>query len=211
MTTSSKRIGILGGTFDPVHFGHLRPAIELLENNKLDRLHLVPNHRPAHRDKPHASTVQRLEMLTLATDSVEGLIIDPREAERDKPSYTFDTLQELHLENPQAILIFCMGQDAFDQFESWHRWQEILELANIVVMDRPDAELGTWAKSLITRQGEKVGAMASAKAGAIECQHVTQLAISATNIRKRCSDGTSLRFLMPEVVRQYIIEHRLYQ
>ncbi len=210
MTKPPRRIGILGGTFDPVHFGHLRPALELIENNALDTLHLVPNHRPAHRQSPTATTAQRLKMLSLATESVTGLVVDDREAQRDKPSYTVDTLLELQQEYPQATLVFFMGVDAFDQFHSWHRWETILDIAHIVVMERPGASLGEWATTLIENQQREIGNIHSVNTGAIERQHVTQLAISATEVRKGCKAGRSVRFLLPESVRQYIIEHGIY-
>jgi len=140
-----QRIGLFGGTFDPVHYGHLRPAIEMAEVYALNALHLMPNHRPAHRDQPTASTQQRIEMLELATESLPQLIVDPREALRDEPSYTFDTLSELKAEQPQAQLIFFMGLDAFSAFETWYRWEEVIELANLVIINRPNAVLSDFA------------------------------------------------------------------
>lgn len=209
---SQQRIGLFGGTFDPVHFGHLRPAIELVENFSLDKLHLLPNHRPAHRDKPTASTEQRIAMLTLATESLPQFIVDPREAQRDKASYTFDTLSEFREEFPHASLIFFMGLDAFSDFNSWHRWQDILTLANLVVIDRPDAKLSAWASGLIETQQAKFGDnVCNAHFGAIERHSVTQLAISATDIRHRIETGKSIDFLLPENVKQVILKSKLYQ
>lgn len=210
-----QRIGLFGGTFDPVHLGHLRTAIELAEGYALNQLRLLPNHRPAHRDQPMASTAQRIEMLEIATQNLPQLVVDPREAMRDTASYTFDTLSEFRLEFPDAMLIFFMGQDAFSEFESWHRWSEILELANLVVIDRPNAQLSDWASNLMAQQAEKLAArigssMADAYAGIIERRSVTQLAISATDVRRRIASRQSVDFLVPERVNQYIVKHRLY-
>jgi len=206
-----QRIGLFGGTFDPVHLGHLRTAIELAEGYSLNRLHLLPNHRPAHRDQPTATTAQRIEMLEIATQNLSQLIVDPREAMRDTASYTVDTLINVKQEYPDTTLIFFMGQDAFSAFDTWHRWHEILELANLVVIDRPDAELGDWASSLMAEQAAKVGhRIVDSVTGVIERHSVTQLAISATDIRQRIANGQSIDFLVSERVKQYIVKHRLY-
>jgi len=196
--SAARRIGLFGGTFDPVHFGHLRPAIEMAEHYALNALHLMPNHRPAHRDQPTASTRQRIAMLELATEHLSQLIVDPREALRDEPTYTFDTLSELKAEQPEAQLIFFMGLDAFSVFDTWHRWEEIIGLANLVIINRPNAALSDFASDLLQRTKS------------IEMQSVTQLAISATDIRQRISAGKSVDFLLPEPVKQYIVRNKLY-
>jgi len=209
--SAPQRIGLFGGTFDPVHIGHLRTAIELVEAYSLNQLRLLPNHRPAHRDKPTASTAQRIEMLEIATQHVPQLIVDSREAMRDSASYTFDTLSEFKQEYPQAMLIFFLGQDAFSAFDTWHRWREILELTNLVVIDRPDAHLSDWASALMENQAEQAGdRIVDATTGIIERCSVTQLAISATEVRERIANRQSVDFLVPERVKQYIVEHRLY-
>ncbi len=197
--TQAQRIGVLGGTFDPVHYGHLRPALELSEALELDVMTLIPNHWPVHRGETQATTQQRLAMLDLAVEGT-ALRVDDREARRDQPSYTVDTLQAMHDENPDSSLIFCMGEDAFNGFASWHRWERILELANIVVMERPDTQLSEWALQLIEQ-----------RSGIIERRPVTQLSISATDIRRRILHGLSIRYLVPEPVKEYITHNNLYQ
>ncbi len=207
----ANRIGVLGGTFDPIHYGHLRPALELTEELSLDKMMLIPNHRPVHRDQPQATTAQRLSMLELA---VVGTVlqVDDREARRDKPSYSVDTLQTLHEEHPSASLVFCMGEDAFNGFDRWHRWERILELANIVVMERPESQVSMWGQQLIERQCRAVGSrIDDAQAGVIERRPVTQLAISATSIRDKILRGLSIRYLVPEPVREYIRDNSLYR
>jgi len=193
------RIGVLGGTFDPVHFGHLRPALEISEALELDVMKLIPNHRPVHRGEPQATTEQRLAMLGLAVEGTT-LQVDDREARRDEPSFTVDTLQAIHDENPDSSLIFCMGEDAFSGFDTWHRWERILELAKVVVMQRPDTQLSNWALQLIEQRPD-----------VIERQVVTQLSISATDIRRRVFHGLSIRYLVPEPVKEYITHNSLYQ
>lgn len=206
------RIGLFGGTFDPVHFGHLRPALELAEHFSLDTLYLLPNHRPQHRDQPQASTAERIAMLEISVKEVPRLEVDVREAMRDEATYTFDTLTELREDQPAATLIFFMGVDAFAKFDQWHRWQDILELANIVVIDRPDSTLSEFANGLISRQAEQAGrSIQPGSVGVIERCKVTQLSISATDIRRRVNEGYNIRFLLPDPVREYIYDHKLYQ
>lgn len=204
-------IGLFGGTFDPVHYGHLRPALELAEYYKLDTLYLLPNHRPQHRDTPQARTDQRIDMLERAVAEVARLSVDSREALRDRSTYSIDTLNELSAENPCATLIFFMGVDAFAQFDSWHRWEDILAVANLVVIDRPDSTLSTFAEALIKRQTQAVGStIIDGRHGVIERREVTQLAISATRIRKLVASGENIRFLLPDAVREYILKQQLY-
>lgn len=206
------RIGLFGGTFDPVHYGHLRPAVELAEHYALTTLYLLPNHRPAHRGPTGASTQERIDMLQIAIGDVAQLRVDTREAERNKPTYTFDTLTELSAEQPQATLLFFLGMDAFAEFETWHNWEGILQLANLVVINRPGAEHSEFSSRLMTRQqdtfGDKIGV---SQAGVIESCDVTQLAISATDIRQRVKDELTVRFLLPEQVSEYIGQHELYR
>ncbi|MFK7995740.1 MAG: nicotinate-nucleotide adenylyltransferase [Granulosicoccus sp.] len=206
------RIGLFGGTFDPVHFGHLRPAVELAEAYSLDTLYLLPNHRPAHRSPARASTDHRIAMLELAIEGADALAIDAREALREKPSYTFDTLTEIHAEQPQATLLFFMGLDAFAKYDTWHHWEEILQLANLVVVDRPDAEHSDFSTGLLARQQKSSGhSIVNGQCGVIEQCNVTQLSISATEIRRRMANELTVRFLLPDAVSEYIVGNSLYR
>lgn len=212
MSGPARRLGFFGGTFDPVHFGHLRAALELAEGAALERLYLLPNHRPVHRGPTAASTADRLAMLELATRDVGPLGVDAREALRDAPSYTVDTLEALRAEVPDATLVFFMGMDAFEGFPGWHRPERILELANLVVVDRPGASLSGAAAALHDAQRERRGErIVDGGAGIIERRAVTQLEISATRIREAVGTGRSSRFLLPEEVREYIHERGLYR
>ena len=186
--------------------------MELTEAFALQSVRMLPNHRPAHRDMPGADTDHRIHMLRLAIADAEGLTLDTRESDRDTPSYTLHTLQELQAELPGAQLVFFLGTDAFAAFDTWYRWESILELAHLVVVDRPGRGLSSWAAELIQRQQGRLGTrLDDANAGIIIRQNVTQLAISATDIRRRVAAGRSLRYLLPESVRQYIEQQQLYR
>lgn len=206
------RVGLLGGTFDPVHFGHLRPAVELAEAYELDALYLLPNHRPVHRGPASASTERRIAMLQLAIEATPKLAIDAREALRDTPSYTYDTLREIRAEQPAATLLFFMGLDAFAKYDTWHNWEEILEMANLVVVDRPNAEHSGFSADLLARQRNFLGeVITDGRSGVIEQCNVTQLEISATDIRRRIAKNLSVQFLLPAPVSEYISEQSLYK
>jgi len=211
-SVTSLRIGLFGGTFDPVHYGHLRPALELAEYYDINTLYMVPNHRPQHRSAPRATTQQRIDMLRRALEDVPRLAVDTLEAARDQPTYTVDTLSAVREENPAATLLFFLGVDAFAKFDHWHRWEDILKLANLVVVQRPDSQLSEFASDLIQRQARELGqCIRNGATGVIEQFEVTQLAISATDIRRRVAAEQNIRFLLPDVVREYILEHRLYR
>lgn len=206
------RIGLFGGTFDPVHFGHLRPAVELAETYVLDTLYLLPNHRQVHRGPAKASTDRRVTMLELAIERTAHLAVDARETLREKPSYTFDTLTEIQAEQPQATLLFFMGLDAFAKYDTWHRWEEILKLANLVIMRRPNAEHSPFSANLLARQQTQCGnSIITGQSGVIEECDVTQLAISATDIRRRIANELTVRFLLPDAVSEYIVSESLYR
>jgi len=208
---ATRRIGIFGGTFDPVHFGHLRPALEMCELLALDSLRMLPCHLPAHRDEPRATTKQRIEMLQLACRHSPTLQVDDREARRNAPSYSVDTLKSFREEFADAQLLFFMGMDAFAKFTHWYRWEEILTLAHLVVVDRPGAQLhGAEERLLMSRQCENPDDLEQ-NAGQILTLDVAQFEISATNIRELIADQRDIRFLLPESVREYIVREQLYQ
>lgn len=210
-------IGVFGGTFDPIHFGHLRPALELLEQLSLQRLHLIPSAVPPHRDEPHAAAGQRLAMLRLAVTGQPGFVVDGRELQRRGPSYTVDTLESLRAEVGETPLCLLLGVDAFLGLPAWHQWQRLLELAHIVVAHRPGWRLEEASMPPALRQVvagrwlADAGALQAALCGGVLLQGVTQLDISATGIRKRIAAGKSANYLLPEKVWQYIQEQDLYR
>ena len=212
-------MGVLGGTFDPVHFGHLRPALEVCQELGLREVRLVPLRQAVHRPQPLASPDQRLAMLQLAVAGEPGLAIDDRELRRVGPSYSYDTLVELRAElGAEEGICLLLGADAFAGFLSWHRPDDILGLAHLVVMRRPgevpgepaamDEALRVWAAP---RLCSSPAALAEVPAGRIWIQEVTPLAISATQIRRLVAQGRSPRYLLPDAVIALIVGDGLYR
>ncbi|MEH6492302.1 nicotinate-nucleotide adenylyltransferase [Halopseudomonas sp.] len=210
-----QRIGLLGGTFDPVHFGHLRSAVEVREQLQLDELRLIPSARPPHRGVPGASASQRLTMVRLAVGEGSGLQVDDCELRRERPSYTVDTLESLRAElGNDAALFMVLGWDAFCGLPGWHRWDELLRLAHIVVLQRPDYDLDVpevLKDLLAARSVDDPARLAQASRGYILCLSQTPLAISATHIRGLIASGASPRFLLPDAVLDYIETEGLYR
>ena len=208
-------IGVLGGTFDPVHFGHLRSALELLETLGLAEVRLVPCGHPPHRSPPRAPASARLAMLELAVTGQPGLRVDPRELERPGPSYMVDTLASLREEQGTRPLCLILGSDAFLGLPGWHRWQELVQLAHLVVMHRPGWDLddnlaAPLAQLVEARRVYEAAALAAQPAGSILLVPVTPLDISATAIRTLIAAGRSPRYLLPDVVWEHIRAHGLY-
>ncbi|MEH6358547.1 MAG: nicotinate-nucleotide adenylyltransferase [Pseudomonadales bacterium] len=207
-------IAILGGTFDPIHFGHLRPALELSQMG-FDEVLLMPCHVPAHREAPHCSAEQRLAMVELAVKNEPRLAVDRREFERDGDSFTVDTLTEMRDElGAQVSLNLVMGMDTFLGLPSWQQWERLAELANIVVTERPGSHMssdGVMARFLKARQVPSVEALCEASSGRVLVQPLPLLDISATRIRALIDRGHSARYLLPESVWEYIEQHRLYR
>jgi len=199
----AESIGILGGTFDPVHFGHLRSALEVVEHLSLDRIHLIPSANPPHRPPPQANAKQRMAMLQLATKNSEQIIVDDRECQREGASYTVDTLISLRQDFPSSPLYLIVGSDAFSQIKTWYKWNELLDYAHIVVMTRPHSEL-IIPTELTDCYQQKLAENETAKQGGIYTVDVTQLAISATTIRSNIAQGLSPQFLVPDAVIQLI-------
>jgi len=205
-------IGILGGTFDPIHFGHLRPALEVMEHLGLDEVRFMPCGIPPHRRTPVASVEHRLAMVERAVHDQPGFVVDRRELDRDGPSYSVDTLESLRGELGKEVpLCLMMGMDAFAGLSSWHRWQEILDLAHVVVAHRPGSpashDFGDWVNEAVATDPAD---LRRSPAGGVFFQPVTQLDISATSIRAMLRRGESPRYLMPSSVLDYIRAQGLY-
>jgi nicotinate-nucleotide adenylyltransferase len=210
-----KPIGILGGTFDPVHCGHLRIALDALQMLDLQEVRLLPCQQSPLRDAPDVSGEQRLAMLEAAIAGEPGLVADGRELQREGQSYTVDTLQSLRGDFPQTPLCLIIGMDAFLDFAQWKDWQQIFTLAHIVVVQRPGSELQFKSAALQQqfeqRRCQRADELASSQAGRIYLLEATRLDISATQIRALVDAGKSARYLLPDAVWQYIQQHRLYQ
>ncbi len=204
-----RRIGILGGTFDPIHFGHLRPAVEVRAALSLDVIRLLPCRVSPLRDEPAAAPEHRLAMLEAAVDGEPDLVVDGRELDRPGPSYTADTLAELTAEYPDDRLFLIMGGDAFSAFDRWDRWEQILASAHVVATHRPGAapRIPAPVRDAVVDAPQRLD---ETPTGRIWIQPVTQLDISATAVRGLAARGGDLRYLMPESARHHLEEHRLY-
>lgn len=206
-------IGILGGTFDPIHIGHLRPAIEARDAIGLAEVRLLPNHIPPHRANPFCSSEQRLAMVALAAAENPGFVVDERELKRDTPSWTIDTLIELRGELPDTPLCFLMGMDSLLSLPSWHRWQELLDYAHLVVSTRPgwQPDYPAEVAALLTRhQAREVAELHRLRHGRIWLADNLPIELSATRLRERLAAGADPRYLLPPSVAEYIRQQGLY-
>lgn len=210
-----RSLGILGGTFDPVHFGHLRLALEMNERLGLsDGVRLVPAREPALRGTPGTTPATRMEMLCAAVAGSDVLSVDDRELRRDGISYTVDTLESLRSELPTASISFIVGMDAFARFHRWHRWRDIIGLAHIAVAKRPGAKFSDDPRlaSFIAEHAVKEPArLAQSKAGHVCLLDAPLMEVSATYVRNLVFEHRSPRYLVPEAVAQLIERHGAYR
>jgi nicotinate-nucleotide adenylyltransferase len=201
-------IGLFGGTFDPIHHGHLRVALDVHQALGFDELRFLPLNVAVHRDQPHASGAQRRAMLAAAVAGERGFRIDDRELRRPGRSYTVDTLASIRAEvGEREAICLLVGADAFNGFFDWHRPYAILELAHLVVMLRPGTSLQREPElrnEVERRRTRRRGDLADAPAGRIWLESVTQLDISSTRIRQMLAVGRSPRYLLPDPVLELI-------
>lgn len=209
----TRLVGLLGGTFDPIHHGHLRLALECAAAAGCDETRLVPAYRPPHRAAPVAGAAQRLAMAQLAAQGEPALHVDDCEIRRAGTSYTIDTLAALRHELAATLCLF-LGADAYRQLRTWHHWEQILDHAHLVVADRPGpAASGDDAlDELEQRHGvADAGGLHSRSTGAILRVTAPALDISSTRIRTLIATGRSVRYLVPEPVIHYIQQEGLYR
>jgi nicotinate-nucleotide adenylyltransferase len=210
-------LGLLGGTFDPVHYGHLRLAEEAREALGLAQVLWIPAGQPPHRGAPGASARHRLEMVRRALSDNAAFALDAAEANACAPSYTVTTLERLRAEQGTRSLVLLLGADAFLGLPGWRRWRDLLDLAHIGVATRPGFALSPedWPEALARVCGERLSAdsaaLRAAPAGRVVGFAMTPLAISASLLRARIAAGASVRYLLPEPVREYILAHDLYR
>ncbi|MBI4938391.1 MAG: nicotinate-nucleotide adenylyltransferase [Nitrosomonadales bacterium] len=222
---SSTPIGILGGTFDPIHYGHLRLAQEVLEQCSLSAIRFIPCGTPPHRSAPHAAAQHRLNMTRLALQGNPAFVLDEREIRRTDPCYTVDTLTALRAElGAQRPLCLLMGGDAFLSLHTWHEWEKLFGLAHIVAVQRgvcsshdgrPLGNAINGANAALrdayhARLAPSPRALHESPAGAIVVVDMPALEISATGIRRRCAEKKSIRYLLPDAVADYIRSNHFY-
>ena len=194
-------IGILGGTFDPVHFGHLRPALEIMQALGLEQLRFIPNSIPPHRETPWLGVENRLELLKTAIDDQPGFVLDQRELDRAGHSYMVDTLASLRADFPSQALCLVLGMDAFLGFRQWHQWQRIPELCHVVVTTRPGFDMDEdLILDLPFQRAQHAAELSEEASGRFLLESVTQLDISASRIRELLAKGQSVRYLLPDEV-----------
>ncbi len=206
-------MGVFGGTFDPVHLGHLRSAFELKATLDCGEIRFLPCAIPPHRATPVADANTRAHMVKLAVGDEPGFVVDERELHREGPSYSVDTLESLRAEFPSTPLCLFVGMDAFLGLPRWHRWERIFELAHVVVAHRPGWRVparGPLGELIALRGRKDPLALHQVSAGLIFVHAVTQLEISSTEIRELIRAGRDPRFLLPDVVRNYVMEVGCY-
>ncbi len=206
-------MGIFGGTFDPIHYGHLRTAFELQQALRLKEIRFLPAGNPPHRQQPLADAQLRLEMVRAATEGHRGFMVDDREVRKAGPSYSIETLAELRLEFPDRSLCLIVGMDAFLSLPKWHQWQELLQLSHLVVAHRPGWRApasGPLGELLVDHGTGRIADLHDAAFGKIFIHAVTQLEISSTELRLLIASQRDPRFLMPDSVRKIIIDTGCY-
>lgn len=207
-------IGILGGTFDPIHYGHLRTALDVQQCLSLDEVRFIPCGEPAHRNKPIATALQRLAMVRAAITGQKTFTVDDREIQRSGPSYMVDTLTSLKSDFKTESLCLILGADAFNGLEQWYQWQSIFDLANIVVMQRPEMKGSIEInKRLVNKLKHRIvdtDDLKAKKNGGISFVPVTQIDISATKIRQQWKLNKDIQFFLPDSVLTLIQQQNIY-
>ncbi|MFA6408901.1 MAG: nicotinate-nucleotide adenylyltransferase [Gammaproteobacteria bacterium] len=214
MNKIKQGIGILGGTFDPVHLGHLHLAKNVLEKLNLSEIRFIPCFKSAYNKKIIASPEQRLAMLKLATATEKCFLVDDCEIKRGGISYTFDTLTKLRTEFPNTPLYLTIGMDTFQQLPTWYRWKDILSLSHLVIADRPNTQeiQNPDLKSLLIKHSlQNLAKLQSSPASGILQLAINPLPISSTDIRQALAKKENVANLLPPAVYHYIIEQNLYK
>lgn len=211
-TTQTDAIGILGGTFDPIHFGHLRMALDIQQAMGFKKIHMIPSSHPPHRTF-YASANQRLAMLKLALKDTPELMSDDRELKRQGPSFTIDTLKSLREQYGSSTPIcLILGMDQFANISTWYEWNKLVTLANLVIAPRPKSNtaLDSGAEQLLNTQVGVPTKLITNPTGQLWVQPITTLDISSTQIRTLIQNRQSAKYLLPCSVLNYIEQNKLY-
>jgi nicotinate-nucleotide adenylyltransferase len=208
-------VAIFGGTFNPVHNGHLRIAIELAELLEVDNLRMIPCALPAHREAPSVSPEQRLEMLKLGIGDQALLQADDIELRREGPSYTIDTLREIRTQiGDSTPLYLCVGMDVLASLDSWRDWQQLTDFCHLIVSSRPGYQVpksGPLAEWVKARLCDDLPTLKQSSAGKLHLCNLTMLAISSTAIRNKISASEKIDYLTPAAVVNCIQQQHLYE
>ncbi len=206
-------IGVFGGTFDPIHYGHLRTALEVRQRLELSHVRFVPCCEPPGGKSPLMDPAMRLHMVQAAIESEEGFVADAREIERGGVSYTVDTLASLRIDYPTTPIALMMGMDAFLSLTAWHKWAQFLDLAHIVVAHRPGwqaPDSGVLGNLIASRSVTDKHKVHTELAGCIHVAPVTQLEISSSDLRDSISAGVDPKYLVTPSVREIILKMECY-
>ncbi len=208
-------LGIFGGTFDPVHFGHITLVSALLQKFDFEEIRFLPCREPPHKQATHAGAQHRLHMLNLIAGSTPGLVVDDRELRRPGPSYTVDTLREIRGEaGTDCALVLILGLDAFLQFCTWHEYDQILSICHIMLLRRPGYALEDTGceRELLSQHGtNEISVLHQAPCGNIFFSAEKEIEISSAAIRQCIAGGGQPRYLLPGTVWNYIRSHGLYR
>jgi len=213
MNTGKQLIGIYGGTFDPIHNGHLRIATAILQALNLQGVQFIPNNYPIHRDIPVADAQDRLAMLQIATKNNPAFFVNNIELNRAGPSYTIDTLKQLRKENPSQTLCLLIGEDAFAKINQWHEWESLTDLAHLIIFNRPGVKrpYAPEIESLLqARKTKNIADLRQQDAGFIMQNISDPIDLSATQVREKLKAGKDVLPDIPEEVYDYIKNHQLY-
>ncbi|MGJ8522131.1 putative nicotinate-nucleotide adenylyltransferase [Carnimonas sp. R-84981] len=213
---AERRVAMFGGTFDPIHIGHLRSAVELREVLGIDHLHMIVNRLPPHRETPGISAADRLAMVKAGVGDTPGLIVDAREVEREGPSWSLLTLKSLREEyGADARLVMAIGMDSYQHLDQWHQVEALFEVAHVVVIDRPGSDF-TPSQPLLElvepHRVDSLEALFSAPNGYfMQVALPSPVDVSATDLRRRVAEGRSIRYLVPDRVEQLITQQHFYR
>ena len=204
-------IGVFGGTFDPVHNGHVLTISELLEKLPFEKILVIPNLQPPHRESSQVSYKHRYEMASMAFKDIPKTIVDNRESLRDGPSYTIETVKEIMSEEEGVRVVMIVGSDSFVDIHSWYKWQDLINLVDFVIMKRPDLPLSKnkKAKDLVSVKEFKKDLFGDSKLNIFEIE-VTPFKISSSSIREKIVKGKKIDHLVNTLVKEYIKKHGLY-
>ena len=203
-------VGMYGGTFDPVHIGHIHAALSVQKALRLQQVRLVLAARPGHRGEPDSAIAHRWQMLCLACAEHATLVPDDVELQRAGKSYTIDTVAQLRANNPAAVPCWIMGQDAFATLPTWYRWQALLSLCNLIIVTRPGDVRAEPAEVTALCENHEVMKLQRDKIGQILRLDLPMLEVSATQIRALVAAGEPVEHLLADPVYTYIRQHRLY-